>query len=72
MESYSIFYAAIRSIHPKPIPFIIKSISDFGDSNKNNPHKNEHQEYAAYTSANFFCRFVTKYLDFDRRLYVVT
>ncbi|AZI26674.1 response regulator [Pedobacter sp. G11] len=65
MESYSIFYSATHSIKPKPIPFMIKSISDFGDSNKNNPHKDEHQAYAAFTSANFFCEFASNYIDFD-------
>lgn len=65
MESYSIFYSAAHSMRPKPIPFIIKSISDFGDSNKNNPDKDAYQAYAAYTSANFLYQFVSNFIDFN-------
>lgn len=66
MESYSIFYTATHSIRPKPIPFIIKSVSDFGDSNKNTPDKDAKQEYAAFTSANFFYHFAINFLNYEQ------
>lgn len=62
MESYAIFYAADNCSHPKPTPFIIKSISDYGDSHKNNPKKDEFQEYAAFTSANLLYHFLINHL----------
>ena len=58
MEAYAIFYAATYSTNPKPIPIVIKSICDFGDSRKNN----KMQAYASYTSANFLYHFALKYL----------
>ncbi|WCT14359.1 hypothetical protein [Mucilaginibacter jinjuensis] len=63
MESYAIFYAADNCSHPKLTPFIIKSISDFGDSHKSNPKKDEYQEFAAFTSANLFYQFVVSHLE---------
>jgi len=62
MESYAVFYAANYCSHPKPKSFIIKSISDFGDSHKNQINQDEHQMYAAFTSANFFYEFSLRYL----------
>lgn len=62
MESYAVFYAADNCSHPKPTPFIIKSISDFGDSHKNNPKKDEFQEYAAFTSAQLLYHFAINHL----------
>lgn len=59
MEAYGVFCAAESfpdNIKPKVIA--IKSVSDFGNSNKNNPLKKHHQSYAAYTSCEFFKIFV--------------
>jgi nucleoside phosphorylase len=53
MESYGIFYSACNTVNPKPIPIVIKSVCDFGDSDKND----NYQMYAAYTSANFMYEF---------------
>jgi nucleoside phosphorylase len=53
MESYGIFYSACNTVNPKPIPIVIKSVCDFGDSDKND----NYQIYAAYTSANFMYEF---------------
>lgn len=53
MEAYGIFYSANNSPNPKPKPFVIKSICDFGDSNKGD----DFQIYAAYTSAHFLYEF---------------
>jgi nucleoside phosphorylase/CheY-like chemotaxis protein len=58
MESYAVFYAATFSSSPQPKPIVIKSICDFGDENKNDNFQN----YAAFTSANFFYQFALKYL----------
>ncbi len=55
MEVYGVYCAAESfpdSIKPKVIA--IKSVSDFGNSNKGNPLKKQHQAYAAYTSSEFF------------------
>ena len=41
--------------------FSIKSVSDFGDQDKND----NFQPYAAYTSANFLYHFVINKLEFD-------
>lgn len=62
MESYAVFYASDNCSLPKPVPFIVKSISDFGDSHKNNPKKDEYQEYAAFTSAQLLYQFAINYL----------
>jgi nucleoside phosphorylase len=59
MEVYGVFCASESfpdGIKPKVLA--IKGVSDFGTSNKNNPLKKHHQAYAAYTSAEFFKRFV--------------
>jgi len=62
MESYAVFYAADNCSQPKPTPFIIKSISDYGDSHKNNPKKDEYQDYAAFTSACLLYQFAVNHL----------
>jgi nucleoside phosphorylase len=54
MESYGIFYSACNTVNPKPTPIVIKSVCDFGDSDKND----NYQIYAAYTSANFMYEFL--------------
>ncbi|HNP66686.1 MAG TPA: response regulator [Aequorivita sp.] len=53
METYGVFYSANNCSNPKPKPLSIKSICDFADTNKND----NYQEYAAYTSAQFFYQF---------------
>jgi nucleoside phosphorylase len=62
MEAYGVFYASKNCSRPKPLAaFSIKSISDFGDQDKNDVY----QPYAAYTSANFLYQFVMNKLDFE-------
>ena len=58
MEAYGMYYASQQAISPKPIPICIKAISDFANKDKSN----EHQEYAAYVSAQFVKTFVTEKL----------
>lgn len=58
MEAYGVFTAAKYSCEPKPKCIVIKSVCDFGDSEKNNIY----QAYAAYTSSEFFYRFALDYL----------
>lgn len=58
METYGVFIAAETAPHPKPLACSIKSICDFGDRKKNDSH----QSFAAFTSANFFYRFVQQFL----------
>ncbi len=47
METYGVFVAAEESPMPQPRCFSLKSVCDFADPFKNN----DHQAYAAYTSA---------------------
>ncbi len=54
MEAYGVYYAAEQAISPKPVPICIKSISDFANKEKSD----DHQAYAAYTSAQFAKYFV--------------
>ena len=54
MEAYGMYYASQQSINPKPIPICMKSISDFANKDKSD----EHQEYAAFISAQFAKAFV--------------
>ncbi|WP_116787017.1 phosphorylase family protein [Flavobacterium psychrotrophum] len=62
METYGVFYAAENFIKPKPIAALsIKSISDFGDKEKND----DYQPYASYTSASFLYYFALNKMDFD-------
>lgn len=62
METYGVFYTAKNCSKPKPIAvFSIKSISDFGDPDKDD----KFQPYAAYTSANFLYHFIKDKLSFD-------
>lgn len=49
MEAYGIAYAAENATSPRPASLIIKSISDFADSAKDD----QYQKFAAYTSAEF-------------------
>jgi nucleoside phosphorylase len=59
MEGFAIFQAAAESQHPQPIPFLIKSVCDFGDEQKDD----QYHKLAAYTSASFFLRFALRCLD---------
>jgi nucleoside phosphorylase len=63
MEAYSVFNACRYTSYNKTKPIVIKSVSDFGDSNKGNADKDLHQEYAAFTSAQFFRMFAINDLD---------
>jgi len=54
MEAYGVFNAARYSPFGNTKAITIKSVSDFGDSDKNNKNKDLLQDYAAYTSAQFF------------------
>lgn len=54
MEAYGMYYAAQQAINPKPTPICMKAISDFANKDKSD----EHQEYAAYISAQFAKAFV--------------
>jgi nucleoside phosphorylase/CheY-like chemotaxis protein len=59
MEAYSVFVAARLAPEPRPLPFVVKSICDFGDKNKND----DYQRYAAFTSARYVHAFAEEYLD---------
>lgn len=58
MEAYGMYYAARQALNPKPIPICMKAISDFADKEKSD----EHQDYAAYISANFMKYFILNVL----------
>jgi nucleoside phosphorylase/CheY-like chemotaxis protein len=54
MESYALFYTWKNCSKPRPLAaFSIKSVSDFGDSVKDD----KYQSYSSYTSANFLYQF---------------
>lgn len=48
MEVYGMYSAAYGASQPQPLPFALKAVCDFADPEKGN----DHQRYAAYTSAN--------------------
>lgn len=54
METYGLYYAAEHSLEPKPKALSAKSVSDYGDGQKND----KFQKYAAFTSANFIYQFI--------------
>lgn len=58
MEAYGVFTASKYSSEPKPKCIVIKSVCDFGDSEKSD----KFQTYSAYTSAEYFYRFALEYL----------
>jgi len=61
MESYAVFKAAEAfPSHLKPKVISIKSVSDFGNSKKNNDLQPHHQSYAAFTSTMFFKEFISR------------
>lgn len=53
METYGVFFAAENSSLPRPIAMSIKSACDFADTDKSD----EHQAYAAFTSAQYLFHF---------------
>ncbi len=58
METYGVLVAADECPTPQPKAFSIKSVCDFADPRKND----DHQKYAAYTSAAALRLFVERYL----------
>ncbi|MBT5305230.1 MAG: hypothetical protein HON76_00975 [Candidatus Scalindua sp.] len=58
METYGVFFAAENSFLPRPIAMSIKSACDFADNGK----ADNHQTYAAFTSAQYLYRFALEYL----------
>lgn len=59
MEAYGVIYSVNNcNKEHKPTCLIFKSISDYGDSNKNHKDKDKHQDYAAFTSANYLTKFI--------------
>lgn len=54
METYGLYYAAEHSQNPSTKAISIKSVSDYGDGQKNDVF----QKYAAFTSANFIYHFI--------------
>ena len=58
METYGVLMSADESPSPQPKAFSVKSVCDFADPRKNN----DHQRYAAYTSASALRLIVEKYL----------
>lgn len=60
MESYGMFYSVEQTTIDKPDAICIKSISDFGDEEKNDSY----QEYAAFTSSQFAKLIIENHLEF--------
>lgn len=58
MEAYGIAYAAENATAPRPVPLIIKSVSDFADNTKSD----QYQKFAAFTSAEFARLLYEKFL----------
>ena len=54
MEAYGLYYAAENSPNQYSKPIMIKSVCDYGDSEKNDGY----QEYASFTSAQFIYQFI--------------
>lgn len=63
METYGVYNAA-RYCPFDVKPIAIKSVSDYGNSNKNNSKKDLYQDYAAYTSAQFFREIAVNEFDY--------
>ncbi len=57
MEAYGVMYAANNCSEPRPKAMIVKSVCDFGDSDKDDSM----QQYAAYTSASFIYAYIEQY-----------
>lgn len=58
MESYAVAYAASNATMPRPVPIIVKGVSDFADNTKSN----KYQKFAAYTSSEFAKLLYEKFL----------
>lgn len=58
MEAYGILAAAHSASAPQPVAFAMKSVCDFGNSNK----EDSAQKYAAYTSAQCVRLFFERYM----------
>lgn len=58
MEAFAVFLAARECSEPRPLAFVAKGICDRADSTKNDAH----QDYAAFTSAQFLYLFATQML----------
>lgn len=58
MEAYGVAVAALGSAKPRPIPVIVKGVSDYADAKKND----EYQEYAASVSAAFLHTAASRFL----------
>jgi hypothetical protein len=56
MEVYGIYMAAAEAAAPPPVPLAIKSISDYGDQEKQKD--SEYREYACFVSAAVFQKFL--------------
>jgi len=63
METYGVYNAA-RYCPFDVKPIAIKSVSDYGNSEKNNSDKELYQDYAAFTSAQFFREIAVNELDY--------
>ncbi|MBD1208521.1 MAG: hypothetical protein H9535_08830 [Ignavibacteria bacterium] len=62
MEAFAIAYSCgVSDITPQPISIILKSISDYGNKKKQHKDKDDHQRYAAFTSANFLILLLTRH-----------
>ena len=61
MEAYGVCAAAEAAPYPRPTAFVLKSVSDFADEEKNDSMRS----YAAYTSARAIKEF------FERYMYVI-
>ena len=62
MEAYAVFKAVHGASEPRPKAFVVKSISDFGDSSKSD----EYHNYAAKTSAEYLVLIMQRYFDKPR------
>lgn len=58
MEIYGVYAAAAFASYPRPTAFAMKSVCDYGSKGKND----EHQAYAAYTSAQMLYVFLERFL----------
>lgn len=54
METYAVYFAACNVCKPKPLYLSMKTVCDFANQYKDN----QHQDYAAFVSANFFFKTI--------------
>jgi nucleoside phosphorylase len=64
MEAYSIFYSCRYTSSNKTKAIVLKSVSDYGDGNKDNPDKDLLQDFAAFTSAQYFLQLAINDLNY--------